>query len=107
MLNSYEFDWADQMELSNALDAAIDLRRMEYNAVAPPARHGFIMRTIAAARSFGINVTHELAFFCALALLYGESFQRDPQWMTMLEEVKRGRLTLQQAVESLEENGII
>ena len=75
-----------------------------YQEVPLPEQYGFIVRNMASARSFGIHATHELSFFCALALLFGEKFMEDKQWSLALDEVKKGVLTLQQAAESLESN---
>lgn len=75
-----------------------------YRSVPLQEQHEFIVRNVALARSFGIHATHELSFFCALALLLGERFVEDKQWSLALDEVRKGVFTLQQAAESLEEN---
>lgn len=73
-----------------------------FQKVPLPEQYGFIVRNMVSARSFGIQATHELSFFCALALLLGEKFVEDEKWSMALDDVKKGVLTLQQAAESLE-----
>ncbi len=56
-----------------------------YQQVPLPEQYGFIVRNMASARSFGIHATHELSFFCALALLFGEKFMEDKKWSLALD----------------------
>lgn len=74
----------------------------EYTALQSHARFDFVQRHMKAARDLNIAATHELAFYCALALMYGEDFAAKPDWHTTLQEVKKGQITLQQAVERIE-----
>jgi len=60
-----------------------------------------------AARLLGIEVTHELALYCALALLQGEKFATQKRWVAALQEVQIGKLSLAQAAEQIELNDSI
>ena len=75
----------------------------EYNAIEPFARHEFISRNALIAQDFGIKSVQELAFFCSLALLYGEDFIALDGWTAALDEVSKGKSTLGEVAARLEE----
>ncbi|MES2117681.1 MAG: DUF4123 domain-containing protein [Pseudomonadota bacterium] len=74
----------------------------EYGALPWPDRHDFIVRHMAAAKSIGIDATHELAQYCLLALLHGEGFLEQRKWHAVLQDVQTGKLNLGQAVAQAE-----
>jgi hypothetical protein len=76
----------------------------EYANLPRPERHDFILRHMAAARLLNVQVTHELALYCALALLHGENFATLKPWHVELQRVQTGELSLSQAAELVEQN---
>ena len=79
----------------------------EYEALPRPDRHDFIVRHMTAAKSIGIDATHERAQYCLLALLHGEGFSELKKWHAVLQDVQTGKLNLGQAVARAEEiNGV-
>jgi hypothetical protein len=76
----------------------------EYLGLPRPDRHDFILRHMATARQLGVEATHELALYCALALLHGEDFATLMPWQSELQRVQTGELSLTQAAELAEQN---
>jgi hypothetical protein len=74
----------------------------DYQTVRLGERHDFALRHMAAARSVGIQATHELSLYCALALLYGEEFATQKSWQVALQEVQGKKISLAQAAEQME-----
>ncbi|MDE2431182.1 MAG: DUF4123 domain-containing protein, partial [Burkholderiales bacterium] len=75
-----------------------------YLALSPSDRHPFVLRQMTAAKELGIHVTHELALFCGLSLLYGEDFTSESDWKAALTQVKDGKIRLTEATERVEGN---
>jgi hypothetical protein len=76
----------------------------EYQSLPLSERYDFIVRHMAAARLVGIESTHELSLYCALALLHGEHFATQKNWEAALQDVQAGNLSLEQAAEQIEMN---
>lgn len=77
----------------------------EYGALPRPDRHDFIVRHMTAAKSVGIDATHELSQYCLLALLYGERFSEQEKWHAVLQDVQTRKLSLGQAIVQVEVAG--
>ena len=121
-LHMVEADFAEQdpfvapLQLDNAQQAAmIDASEPDqvmqmlsegvpggFANLRPTDRYDFVLEYMEAAHENNIVATHELALFCALAMLYGEDFALKPQWRTVLLQVKDGKLSLQQAIDVVE-----
>lgn len=65
-----------------------------YRNLPLPERYDFFVRHMNAARRLGIQTTHELSLYCALALLHGEDFAAQEQWQAALQDVQAGKLSL-------------
>ena len=76
----------------------------DYETLPPGERHDFILRHVAAARRIGIEVTHERALYCALALLHGEHFAVGENWRAALQDVVQKKVSLTQAATQMELN---
>jgi hypothetical protein len=76
----------------------------DYETLRQGERHDFIVRHMAAARRFGIEATHELALYCALALIYGDGFAAERSWQAALQEVMQRKVSLAQAAIRVESN---
>jgi hypothetical protein len=96
LLDASEPDQVAELLLSGVPD--------EYLALQPPQRHDFILRHVASARLLGITATHELALYCALALLHGEQFATQENWQSGLQGVLAGTMSLEQAAQQFEMN---
>lgn len=77
---------------------------VDYETLQQCERHDFILRHLAAARRLGVEATHELSLYCALALLYGENFAAERNWQAALEEVMQKKVSLTQAATQMELN---
>lgn len=77
---------------------------IDYETLQQCDRHDFILRHLAAARRFGVEATHELSLYCALALLYGENFAAERDWQAALQEVMQKKVSLTQAATQMELN---
>ena len=74
----------------------------KYLALKICERHNFIVRHIADARMFGIGATHELLFFCSLALFFGDFFSKEEKWIAVLNQVKEKIMTLEEAASKVD-----
>ena len=63
-------------------------------------RYGFFRQALIAAARFGIEGGASAILFCTLTLTRGPNFYAQATWPALLERVKRGELTLQQAVKA-------
>jgi hypothetical protein len=97
----------DASEPDQVVDLLQSTVQDEYLALPAQDRHDFIVRHMTAARLLGIEATHELALYCALALLQGEQFATQKHWQAALQEVQSGKLSLAQAAELIEQNDSI
>ncbi len=97
-------DASEADQVANLLQSTV---QDEYLTLPPPIRYDFIVRHMTAARLLGIEATHELALYCALALLQGEQFATQKRWPAALQEVQSGKLSLAQAAEQIEQNDSI
>lgn len=77
---------------------------IDFETLRPGERYDFLLRHMAAARQFGIQATHELSLYCALAMLHGEHFAAGKNWQAALQEVKQKKMSLTQAVTQMELN---
>ena len=77
---------------------------IDFETLRHAERHDFILRHMAAARQFGIEATHELSLYCALALIHGEHFAVERNWQAALQEVMQKKVSLTQAATQMELN---
>jgi hypothetical protein len=77
---------------------------IDYEALRQAERYDFILRHMAAARQFGVEATHELSLYCALAMLHGEHFAAGRNWQAALHEVKQKKISLAQVAIQMELN---
>lgn len=71
----------------------------QYRGLHPSDNHDFILRHAEQAGQIGIVATHELALYCGLALLYGDNFAVQENWIGAMEEIRLGKTTLSEAVD--------
>ncbi|MET3119969.1 hypothetical protein AAKU64_004217 [Undibacterium sp. GrIS 1.8] len=90
LLDASEPDQVAQLLQSNAQE--------EYQALPLDQRYDFILKYSAAAKQLGIEALHELALYCAVALLQGEAFATRANWSLVLQAVKNKQISLTQAV---------
>ena len=76
----------------------------DYQTLRQGQRHDFILRHMAAARSVGIQATHELSLYCVLALFYGEEFATQKSWQAALQDVREKKMSLSEAAAQIEMN---
>ena len=65
-----------------------------YRNLPLPERYDFFVRHMNAARQLGVQATHELSLYCALALLHGEDFAAHEKWQAALQDVQAGKSSL-------------
>lgn len=92
----------DASEPDQVAEMLINGTPNDYAQLALTDRYDFIVRHMTAARGIGIEPTHEIGLYCALALLHGEHFAAEPNWQNTLQQVKLGKLSLQEAAEQIE-----
>lgn len=68
--------------------------------IAEPEQYAFFRKALKAAAGFGIDGGATAVLFCTLALTRGPSFYEQPVWRDALASVKRGEVSLQQAVKA-------
>ena len=90
LIDASEPDQIAQLLLSSATEA--------YQAVPLDQRYDFILKHSAAAKQIGIEALHELALYCAVALLHGGEFATQANWSLVLQAVKNKQISLAQAV---------
>ncbi len=101
---SYLIEASEPDQIAQLLQSTVP---NEYQLLPLPEQHAFITRHMAAAQQIGIKATHELAFYCALALLYGDAFATQPDWHKILQEdVLTGKISLKEAAEQIESNAM-
>jgi len=49
----------------------------------------------------GITSLHDLALYCAAALLDGPQFAMTPKWQEMIESVRAGRIRFSDAIDEI------
>jgi hypothetical protein len=96
LIDASEPDQVAQLLQSGASD--------DYQTLRPGERHDFILRHMAAARDLGIQATHELSLYCALALFYGDQFATQKNWQPALQDVREKKVSLAKAAAQLELN---
>jgi hypothetical protein len=96
LIDASEPDQVAQLLQSGAPD--------DYQTLRLGERHDFILRHMAAARGLGIQPTHELSLYCALALLYGEQFAGQMNWQAALQDVREKKMSLAEAAAQMELN---
>lgn len=79
----------------------------DYETLPTGERHDFILRHMALARQFGIEATHELSLYCALAMLHGENFATEGAWAAALHQIKEKKTSLTQVATLMELNDSI
>lgn len=92
-------DASDPDQVAQLLQSCAPL---DYERLRQGERHDFILRHLEVARHFGIEATHELSLYCALALLHGENFASESTWEVALQEVKEKKISLTQAATKIE-----
>ena len=99
----------DEVQQARMIDACYPYTVIEHFAqtdeelletVPASQRYGFFRQALAAAARFGIDGGASAILFCTLALTRGPVFYTLAEWQSSLERVKRGELTLQQAVKA-------
>ena len=70
------------------------------DSVAPADRYAFFARLLKAAAQYGIDGGATAILFCTLGLTRGPDFYEQADWQSGLNRVKRGEITLQQAVKA-------
>ena len=63
-------------------------------------RYAFFRRALQVATDFGIDGGATAVLFCTLALTRGPNFYEQPEWRSVLQDVRRGQMTPQQAVKA-------
>lgn len=101
-----EFDEAQQAAL---IDACYPHTVIEHfmqsdeellETVPQTQRYAYFRDALKAAASYGIDGGASAVLFCTLALTRGAEFFRLPHWAAELERVKRGEISLQQALKA-------
>lgn len=72
-----------------------------FAALLPPEHHPFLSEQLDAARRLGVWSTHELALYCAAALLDGPAFTETPKWKRAIEGVRVGRLRFSDVIDEV------
>jgi hypothetical protein len=70
------------------------------NQVPASEHYGLFRRALEVASDYGIDGGATAILFCTLILTRGPTFYEQPEWRIALERVKRGEITLQQAVKA-------
>jgi hypothetical protein len=68
------------------------------DTVPPPQRYAFVSGALRKAGTYGIDGGSSAILFCTLTLTRGPDFHQQTAWQDALQRVKRGEITLQQAV---------
>ncbi len=70
------------------------------DSLPPNERYGFVRGALQTAAQYGIDGGATAILFCTLALTRGPAFYTRAPWQASLDQVKRGEITLQQAVKA-------
>ncbi len=73
-----------------------------YRAIPLHLQYDFILRQIDDARRISIQSTPDLAMYCVQALLHGENFASLGNWQRALQDVRSGKMNIEQAAELIE-----
>lgn len=92
-------DASEPDQIAQLLQSGVPI---DYENLRQGERHDFILRHMAAARRLGVEATHELSLYCALALLHGEHFAAEKNWQAALQEVVQKKANLTQAASRME-----
>lgn len=79
-----------------------ELAPAQFRALPHSERHDFFETEIGAARALGLASPHELVLYCTIALLEGRKFAMIPKWRDVLEAVRAGTITFNQAVAGMD-----
>lgn len=93
-----EFALLDASEIDQVSAQLQSMLPDAYLRIGAGSREAFFRRHMAQASAAGIAATHEVALFCGLALLHGESFMHTPYWQTVLANVRAGSASFVDAV---------
>lgn len=72
-----------------------------YGSLPFPQRHVFISAQVDAAHALGMTSLHDLALYCAAALLDGPQFATTPKWHEVIEGVRAGRIRFSDAIDEI------
>ncbi|MTW11044.1 DUF4123 domain-containing protein [Pseudoduganella eburnea] len=95
LLEASEIDQIAYLLESNLLE--------QFHRMCPIERYRLLQSKITAARALRLANLGDLALFCGLAFLHGAQFDTQAPWCDILARVRDGELTLDQAVELVDQ----
>lgn len=72
--------------------------------VDPAERYCLLREKLQNGRAIGLTQLSDLALYCGLAFLYNPGFDLEPGWKSALARVRANELSLQEAIESMEQS---